>query len=412
MKKILKYFLKILKWLVLLVVGFYFFGIGIFGFKAIEPNGSYSIYWSGIEALWDSEEEFGFWLDKKMNASYNGADGPYIIGDSAYFISPAEKLYAGFLKADDTIVVRVNNKSSDSFEIVRKQGHSIESEIFEMPSKILAISDIEGNFDAFSGFLEQNQLIDKDFNWIFGDGHLVLLGDFVDRGESVPQVLWLIYKLEQEAEKQDGKVHYILGNHEVMNFQGKWGYNAEKYRKASQEISGFGDWCMATKYMYSEETELGEWLRNKNIIEKIGSYIFVHAGLSLELLDYHLKLSDINQNCRSNWDHNDTSDNDTVKFLLGGKGPLWYRGMSEDHKQYTKITDAELFQILDYYDAEKIVIGHTLADDVTSDFEGKVIRIDLRHGKSKFSGETKGLLIENGLEYVVDDKGGRNSLKK
>ena len=61
------------------------------------------------------------------------------------------------------------------------------------------LSDIEGNFQAFRDFLINAKVIDTGLNWTFGDKHLVLVGDFVDRGASVTQVLWLIHKLEQQA---------------------------------------------------------------------------------------------------------------------------------------------------------------------------------------------------------------------
>jgi len=51
---------------------------------------------------------------------------------------------------------------------------------------------------------------------------LVLVGDCVDRGQEVTQVLWLIYKLEIAAKNKGGSVHFVLGNHEIMNFQGNW----------------------------------------------------------------------------------------------------------------------------------------------------------------------------------------------
>ena len=43
-------------------------------------------------------------------------------------------------------------------------------------------------------------------------------------------------------------------------------------------------------------------------------------------------------------------------------------------------------------------------------FNGKIIRIDLEHGKTKNSGKTKGLLIENGIEYKIDDLGNKEKL--
>lgn len=82
---------------------------------------------------------------------------------------------------------------------------------FEIPNStysdnepILAISDIESGYKTFRDFLINSKVIDKNLNWTFGKGHLVLVGDFVDRGYSTTQVLWFIFKLEQEAKKQGG----------------------------------------------------------------------------------------------------------------------------------------------------------------------------------------------------------------
>lgn len=53
---------------------------------------------------------------------------------------------------------------------------------FRKVSKQLAISDIEGTFSAFRKLLQGNNVIDDNFNWTFGDGHLVLTGDFLIGG--------------------------------------------------------------------------------------------------------------------------------------------------------------------------------------------------------------------------------------
>jgi len=46
----------------------------------------------------------------------------------------------------------------------------------------------------------------------------------MDRGNDVMPVLWMIYKLENEAIIKGGRVHFILGNHEGMNIQGNENY--------------------------------------------------------------------------------------------------------------------------------------------------------------------------------------------
>ncbi len=413
MKKTLQILLKILKWGVVSILSFYFLGIIIFGFKKANKSGTWDFYWSGVEALWDSDEEFGISRDKEMYADFNGFDGPYIVNKSVFYVASDNNLYSKKINHEDSLLVNVNNDSKDSFYIKINKSSEVKTETHPLPQKLIAISDIEGNFNRFESFLKSNKVIDNNYNWIFGDGHLVLVGDFVDRGSNVTQVLWLIYKLEQQAKINNGKVHFILGNHEIMNFQGKWSYNKRKYCKAAKEISGLKDWDKATQFMYSTNTELGRWLRTKNVIEKIGDYIFVHAGLSPEILEYKLTLSEINKITSENWDfdlYNNPTDDNIANFLIGRKSPIWYRGLAIDYKYYDKIREVELERVLNYYDAKKIVIGHTVVNDISTDFNGSVIKIDLKYGKTKNSGETKGLLIENGVEYKVDDLGNKEKI--
>ncbi|MDZ7846945.1 MAG: metallophosphoesterase [Owenweeksia sp.] len=402
-----------MKWGAVAIFSFYFLGITIFGFKSADKSGSWGFYWSGIEALWDSDEEFGIWVNKEMYAEFNGLDGPYVVNENVFYVGSDNKLYSKEFNQKDSLLVKVNNDSKDSFYTQINESHKVEKDTHRIPQRLVAISDIEGNFNGFESFLKSNNIIDNNYNWIYGDGHLVLVGDFVDRGENVTQVLWLIYKLEQQAKISKGKVHFILGNHEIMNFQGKWSYNNRKYCRAAQEISGLKGWDKATQFMYSKNTELGRWLKTKKVIEKIGDYIFVHGGLNPEILDYELTLSEINKITSENWDYdlyNNPKNNKIANFLIGRKSPIWYRGLATDYKYYDKIKEVELERVLNYYKAKKIVIGHTVVNDISTDFDGRVIKIDLKHGKTKDSGKTKGLLIENGIEYKIDDLGNKEKI--
>ncbi len=103
------------------------------------------------------------------------------------------------------------------FSLRLKQHLNNEPSEYERPSKIFVVSDIEGNFQSFCKLLMKNRVIDKYLNWRFDDGHLVIVGDCFDRGDQVIECLWLIYMLEEMALNDGGKVHFILGNHEIMN---------------------------------------------------------------------------------------------------------------------------------------------------------------------------------------------------
>lgn len=398
---------KILKWFVGIIILLILTAVILVRFT----DGSISGGGKTILGYDEEKERFQIWEKKTYNL--NGIDGPYIIENQLYEVTKENKFQQRTINRKDALLVKVNNADNDLFTVTLNDSINFQPDNYQMPEKLILMSDIEGNFDGFSSFLINNRVIDKNFNWIYGNGHLLLNGDFVDRGENVTQVLWLIYKLEQEAIKQNGKVHYILGNHEIMNFQGNASYANKKYKRVAQLISKNDSLDVATQYLYSDKTELGKWLRSKNVIEKIGNYIFVHAGLSPDILKYKVSISKINQIVRENWDKNlyDEEENNRVEnFLTGKKGIYWYRGLAQDYKYYDKIKENELNEVLKFYQADKIIFGHTVVENITKEFNGKTINTDVKHGQEKNSDKTKGLLIENEIEYKIDGKGTKTKL--
>ena len=79
-----------------------------------------------------------------------------------------------------------------------------------------------------------------------------------------------------------------------------------------------------------------------------------------------------------------------------------------DYKQhYKKMDDSSYDRIFTQFEVDKLVIGHTVVRDIHLDRNNSLINIDVKHGQEKFSGKTKGILIEEGTIFVVDDKGGK-----
>lgn len=330
----------------------------------------------------------------------------------AYNANASGPLYKEKISKRDTIKITVPNEDKDFFYVELKDSLKVQQSIYDNASEIIVISDIEGNFNGLYSFLIANKVIDKNYNWIFGNGHVVFLGDFVDRGNQSIQVLWLIYKLEQEAMKQEGKVHYILGNHEVLNIQGA-GHTDNIYIKGDQHSTTKIPFDESHKILQSAKSELGKWLRTKNSIEKIGNYIFVHGGISPKILLFKPDLDKINNTIRENIErdlYNYPQKNKLANFLIGREGPLWFRGLATSYKYYNKVSQSEFKQIQIYFNSSKIVIGHTSVSDVQTDFDGALIKTDVTHGLEKFSGRTRGLLIENNIEYKIDDNGNKSRL--
>ncbi|MBX7041302.1 MAG: metallophosphoesterase [Ignavibacteria bacterium] len=273
---------------------------------------------------------------------------------------------------------------------------------FEMPEKILAISDIEGNFGGFSSILRSSGVIDSSFNWSFGNGHLVLVGDFFDRGSFVTECLWLIYKLEQEAETAGGKVHFILGNHEVMVMRNDLRYVHEKYKRIAG-LSGF-----EYNRWFSPDTELGSWLRKKNCITKIGSTVFVHGGISPELLATGLSAQEINDRLRDIIDKPFSEQSPAIdSLILRSNGPLWYRGIAK-----REINSEELDRILKHYSADRMTIGHTIFENMSELYGGRVTAIDVDHAENFANGKMYALMISENVFKVIDLLGNTTELQK
>ena len=91
-------------------------------------------------------------------------------------------------------------------------------------SRIVAISDPHGAFDAMVRTLENADVIDGDGNWSGADSHLVITGDMMDRGADSRKVMDLVMQLEEQVPAEGGMVHLLLGNHEVMNLVGDLRY--------------------------------------------------------------------------------------------------------------------------------------------------------------------------------------------
>jgi thiol-disulfide isomerase/thioredoxin len=320
-------------------------------------------------------------------------DGPYVFysGDSVEAIS-VNNAYLSKEQLSQNSLKQVTAYSDQNipFVVNLRQQYQPEPATFKRPDKLLALSDIEGNFDAFRKLLQKNKIIDQNLNWIFGDGHLVFGGDMFDRGNQVTECLWLIYSLEDQAKKAGGYVHFILGNHEVMNLQGDHRYVETKY-KENAALMG-----KTLSQLYSESSELGRWLRTKNIVEKIGDMLFLHGGISRKINQLSLSVEEINQLARPNYalKKDNYGDNRTNSIMNTATSPFWYRTYYDGKKEMPQIIDSTL----QHFGVNHIVTGHTIvADTISLHYDNKIINTDTHHA----DGKSEALLIEGNNFYRV-----------
>jgi len=269
---------------------------------------------------------------------------------------------------------------------------------FENIENIAVISDIHGQFDVFVKLLKSHNIIDNECNWNFGNGHLVILGDILDRGPKVTEALWLTLRLEKQAELSGGKVHFLLGNHELMVLNNDLRYIHEKYRETSE--------LMDKNYtdLFAGNTFFGKWLRTKPVLLKINDFLFVHAGISTEFLDRGYTISETNKlfiDSITGKSWKEILNNEDLKFLMGNNGVVWHRGYFKNEN----FPEEEIDLILKYFTAKHLIIGHTTLPNITPLFNSKVIGIDagikdgdygeilIYKGNKLFRGTPNGALI-------------------
>ena len=191
----------------------------------------------------------------------------------------------------------------------------------------------------------------------------------MDRGPKVTESLWLIVKLEQQAKEQGGKVHFLLGNHELMILNNDTRYVNDKYIATAK--------LMGTTYsqLFTDSTFLGRWLHTKPLIVPINDILFVHAGISPEFIKHGFTVENTNnifynQIIGKTW--KTILPDSSLSFMMGKNGPIWYRGYFKS----PYLTEYQVSSILKYFKTNHIVVGHTSLFNITSLFNSKIIGID------------------------------------
>ncbi|MEP1487451.1 MAG: metallophosphoesterase [Algibacter sp.] len=346
-------------------------------------------------------------------------DGPYLFykNDSINTINvvnvvPKDSLNKDFdiqfrqiqnLKKDEVLsftVVPFSSNKNDAFKVQTQTQFVKQKSIYKAPKKLVALSDIEGNFYAFKKILIGAKIMNTNYEWIFGEGHLVFVGDIFDRGNNVTQCLWLIYELERQAELNGGKVHFVMGNHENMNLRGSTKYVKDKYLDLSKKLK------LPYKEMFGNNTELGQWLRTKNTVVKIGSTLYVHAGISIDMINEKYTLDDINRIAKKYYGNPNRKEIQESSLVFDTKrGPLWYRGYFKND-----IGNKGVSKILEHFNSETIVVGHTVQNKIKTFFKNRIIAIDLKHPRSHRDGIITVLLKEANVFYIVDENNNREKL--
>jgi hypothetical protein len=281
---------------------------------------------------------------------------------------------------------------------------------WEGVERVIVVGDIHGDLDGYMATLRAAGLVDKRGRWDGGETHLVQLGDLPDRGPDTLEIIEHIGKLARQAERAGGRVHSLLGNHEIMNVTGDLRYvhpgefeafatrksgdlqdrylelylqqleqtDPEAYAALPEDFSeqwkakhppGWLEHRQAWDPRWNPEAELAAWAMQRPTAIRIDDSLFVHGGISYAYCGN--SLASLSERAAA-----ELADYDPAApgILEDPLGPFWYRGLSGgEPRALPETVDA----ILERHGVRRIVVGHTPTSGVVwPAYDGRVVQAD------------------------------------
>ncbi len=217
-------------------------------------------------------------------------------------------------------------------------------------ARIIALSDIHGQYGVMRQLLRANRVIDDQDRWTAGHDHLVVAGDVFDRGPQVTEAFWLLFSLQQQAHAAGGAVHFLLYK-DIASLLGR----------------GYPD-------LYGKDSVLGQWLRTRPAMLKLGGNLFLHGGIAPENIDLvgNMAATNAAYDASLGTPKAQVKADPALNRLYNGKtSPIWYRGYFNG-----ALTTEQIKALVARLGVTRIVVGHTTIGEVASFHDGQIIAID------------------------------------
>ena len=294
---------------------------------------------------------------------------------------------------------------------------------FSGVERIVAVGDVHGDYGQFVTVLRQAGVIDRRARWAGGRTHLVQTGDVVDRGPDSRKVMELLMALAPQALKAGGRVHALVGNHEVMNVLGDLRYVSpgeyEAFRGPNSRQLQERAWTVLSdstrrkdsayrtqwfaehpqgwveqRLAFEGNGRYASWIRGNDAVVKIDDYLFLHGGIGPAYVDSTIAALNAGVRRALRADSAPPAGN----IAEDPEGPLWYRGLATgDEAQLSAHVDS----VLKKFGVAHVVVGHTVTiGTIFPRFGGRVIMIDVGLSAA-YGGPPACLIIEGGKAYAL-----------
>ena len=269
--------------------------------------------------------------------------------------------------------------------------------------RIIAIGDIHADMGAAREAFQLAGGIDENGNWIGGDLVIVQLGDLIGRSYEDREVLDFVLDVRTKAEADGGKVHVLVGNHEVFGARLELRWVADKAFASFDGIAGLDldnprlanlpanqrarSSALMPGGLYSQK------MAGFPAVLRLGDVIFAHGGVTPHWALYGI--DKINEDV-GRWFAGETDEPVSAKGMDPGNSDdnvmmsrHFSNGVGEDDC-------AMLEESLSILGARRMIVAHTVQESITSYCDDKVWAIDV--GMSRYYGGDVQV-----LEIIDDD---------
>ena len=298
---------------------------------------------------------------------------------------------------NENVIFKFGGQNESIHEVKLKAKSFNVRSTFNNVDSLFVVGDVHGRYDQLINLLQKSQVIDNDLNWIAGKSNLVFLGDLFDRGNDVTKVLWFIYELEEKAIRTGGKVHLVLGNHEIMTMSKDLRFVGNKESAIARAYGLNYDYLF-----HPNKSLLGSWLSSKPSVIKIDQSLFAHGGIvdlgtnSInefnQTVAYYMQdplFLEIMKEQIDSTIYDPSEWRNMRNFFYDEESPFWYRGYV-----YSDTLGHQLRSMLRKYHSKRHIVAHTPLDSITKKYRGKLLTTDLYDEATQLL-----LLVRNKKKY-------------
>lgn len=267
------------------------------------------------------------------------------------------------------------------------------------PSRIVVMGDLHADIGVTRRAFQLAGATDARGAWIGGPLTIVQLGDIIGRSDDDRAVLDFIFDIRERARAAGGRVHVLLGNHEVF------GGRVDNQAVGPNPFPGFED----VPGLALDDPRLQILPRSQRArgaalmaggpyarrlaefptVLRLGETVFVHGGVVPRWARYGIDR--INTEV-SDWLAGRAPEPDSAKGVDDGDRVMWTR-------QFSAAVDARDCAVLDeslaLLRATRMIVAHTVHERITPRCDEKVWAVDV--GMSRAYGGRMELL------EIVDD---------